>query len=141
MGKTFELSGLMFILYVIQIVITPIIFVRYFPMQQEVYWLLILTTVVVSVVGMIVISDRLKEWFLADLAYVLFMMTYNRFGAYGLGLIEVEPNHYAYDQGVAMIMTMLWGVVVIGIQAFIKVLLVSVQLSKNYSEHKRDELK
>ncbi len=85
--KKYQVSILaMILLYIIQFIIFPHIFVKYYPQSNESFAIFIITSMIVIVLSTYLYKISMIQWILSDLIYLLFIWTYPAQGAYGIGL-------------------------------------------------------
>lgn len=95
MKKFLPIIGVQVFLYLLQFVLFPNLFDKYFPSSNESTWFLIITTAIASIVGMLSFSQNLLHWVLSDVLYTILIFIYAPEGAYGIGMRGLfEAAHY-----------------------------------------------
>ncbi|RRD94584.1 hypothetical protein EII17_07310 [Clostridiales bacterium COT073_COT-073] len=88
-------------LYLLQFLLIPAISFKLVTGDHEMIVVLCLTTIIVTMVGVIFFTDRLRHWLLALIIYVLLIFLYSPLYAYDIGVINLTLDGLTarYDPG------------------------------------------
>ena len=91
--------------YLIQFVLVPRLFSRYYPQSNEATAILLLPLLVLILAGSF-LGVRLRGWLLTDSVYALALILYNGRGLYGIGLrgVRLDGMIPVYDGKLALLM-------------------------------------
>jgi hypothetical protein len=78
------------ILYVTQFLITPCIYDKVIGRGNEGTAVLIISTTIVTVIGMLLIADRFYFWLISIIPYSMLIILYCPSGAYGIGIVGLD---------------------------------------------------
>jgi hypothetical protein len=112
------------VLYILQFLIIPLFYANVRQVNEGAL-IIIVTTVLVSAIGMFAFTDRIGFWLLGFVLYVVLMIIYTPQGAYRIGItgIDLDGLHSKYDAskrfisiaavavGVLILQLGTWGVV------------------------------
>lgn len=79
------LTGVMAFLYIVQFLVFPQLFPNYFRTSNEAIGMYWLSMILVLLLGGWFFSNKLRDWFLGDLVYIILPCIYSANGAYGVG--------------------------------------------------------
>ncbi len=117
-----------FILYVLQFLIIPLFYDEIIGGGNEATAVLCITTVIITLIGMIAFSDKLRFWLLGLLFYTALIFLYTPEGAYGIGMwgIDLDGTHSHYEPSARYIVITVVVILVLLIQlsvwCFVKLL-------------------
>ncbi len=90
-----KVAFVIILLYMLQFIVIPIF---YFPTSNEGTGILIISTVLLTVTGMFIISDKLYYWLISNILYSILIYFYHPKGAYGVGMFGLfEASTYSWD--------------------------------------------
>ena len=86
-------------LYLIQFIIVPLIYSNVIGRSNEGIVVIIISTAIVTIIGMIVLSNKLRFWLVSIVLFALLIILYSPKGAYGIGVtgIDLDGLHSHYD--------------------------------------------
>jgi hypothetical protein len=100
MKKTLRLVVLTdFVLYVLQFLVIPQVYDHVFGRGNEGIAVIVITTVLISLVGMLAFADKVVPWLIGLALYAVLTLIYTPLGVYGLGLagIDLDGLQSYYD--------------------------------------------
>ncbi len=85
---------IMVLLYIIDFVLVPLIY----PCWVNAEIILFPSLLIAFFVGMIMISNKLRYWFLGDILYIILVYIYHGRGLYGIGMVgmNLDGAHASY---------------------------------------------
>ena len=91
--------------YLIQFVLVPRLFPRYYPQSNEATAILLIPLLLLILAG-VFLGLRLRGWLLSDGLYALALILYNGRGLYGIGLrgVRLDGMIPVYDGKLALLM-------------------------------------
>lgn len=113
--KPIIITVLMGIAYMIQFVLAPLIIHNYYHTGSEATRMLLVTDALTALLGMLLVSRKIRYWLFADIVYAVLMYIYDGTGLYGIG----------YGFGVVYNRSWQWRVPTI---IFLLVILIIIQL-------------